>query len=109
MHVVDNARTAPDNRWQVRQRRVLEVGVDLLDDRVPTVGLARGDGVEDRGVGGDEEPVEPPGVEQGVLAGCFVLLGVEVRDPADHEPAEHVVGLLLRGERGERRFSDLGT
>ena len=30
---------------QVRQRGVLQVGVDLLDDRVPAVGLVGGDGV----------------------------------------------------------------
>ena len=33
-------------RGQVRQRGVLQVGVDLLDDRVTTVGLVRGHGVE---------------------------------------------------------------
>ena len=31
---------------QVGQGRVLEVGVDLFDDRVPAVGLVRGDGVQ---------------------------------------------------------------
>jgi hypothetical protein len=38
----------------VRQRGVLQVGVDLLDDRVPAVGLVGGDGVE---VAGGEERV----------------------------------------------------
>ena len=38
----------------------LQVGVDLLDDRVATVGLVGRDGVEDLGVGRGEEGVEPP-------------------------------------------------
>ena len=58
---------------QVRQRGVLQVGVDLLDDGVMAVGLVGGDGVEDLGVGGGEERVEAPHVEQGVLAGGLVL------------------------------------
>jgi hypothetical protein len=83
--------------------------MDLLDDRVAAVGLVGCDCVEEVGVGGGEEGVEPPGVEQGVLAGGLVLLGVEVRDPADYEPVGHLLGLLLRSERGERHFGDLGT
>ena len=50
------------------QGGVLQVGVDLLDDRVAAVGLVRGHGVGHLGVGGGEERVEAPGVEQGVLA-----------------------------------------
>ena len=46
------------------QRGVFEVGVDLLDDRVPAVGFVGGDSVE---FGGGEEGVEAPGVEQGGL------------------------------------------
>ena len=42
-------------RGQVCQSAGLEVGVDLFDDRVPTVGLVRGDGVKVLGVGGGEE------------------------------------------------------
>jgi hypothetical protein len=57
----------------VRQGGVLQVGVDLLDDCVTAVGLVRRDGVEQVGVGGGEERVEPPEVEQGVLAGGAVL------------------------------------
>ena len=97
----------PDGRCA--NAEFFEVGVDLLDDRVLAVGLVRGDGVEDRGVGGGEEGVEAPHVEQGVLPRGLVLLGVEVRDPADHQPARHLVGLLLRGERGERHLGDLST
>jgi hypothetical protein len=92
----------------VSQGGALEVGVDLLDDRVPTMGLVRSHRVKQVGVGGGEEGVEPPHVEQGVLASSLVLLRVEVRDPADHEPAGHVVGLLLRSEGGERDLGDLG-
>ncbi len=39
------AALAVNARGQVRQGGVLQVGVDLLDDRVPAVGLVRGDGV----------------------------------------------------------------
>jgi hypothetical protein len=56
----------------VRQSRALEVGVDLFDDRVATVGLVRGDGVECVGRGGGEERVEAPQVEQGVVTGGAV-------------------------------------
>jgi len=48
-------------RRQVCERGALRVGVDLLDDRVPAVNLVRGHGVQDGGVGGGEERVEPPG------------------------------------------------
>jgi hypothetical protein len=44
----------------VREGGVLQVGVDLFDDRVAAVGLVRGDGVQ---IGGGEERVETPGVE----------------------------------------------
>ena len=49
---------------QVGQRGVLQVGVHLLDDRVPTVGIVRCDRVEQAGVGGGEERVEAPYIEQ---------------------------------------------
>lgn len=91
------------------QRGVLQVGVDLFDDRVPTVGLVHGDRAQQVGVGGGEEGVEPPHVEQGVLTGGLVLLGVEVRDPAHHQPPGHVLGLLLRREGGEVDLGDLST
>ena len=86
-----------DNGRQVRERGVLQVGVDLLDDRVSAVGLVRGDDVEDGLLGGGEERVEPPGVEQTVLARGAVLLGVEFGDPADDEPPRDLVCLLLGG------------
>jgi hypothetical protein len=57
------------------QGGVLEVGVDRLDDRVTAVDLVGGDGV---GVGGGEERMEAPGVEQRDLPGVDAL--VEVGD-----------------------------
>jgi hypothetical protein len=48
----------------VRQRGVLQAGVDLLDDRVTAVDLVRGDRVSLGGVDGGEEGVEAPSVEQ---------------------------------------------
>ncbi len=83
---------------QVRQRGALEVGVDLFDDRVPAVGLVGGDGVQHMGRDGGEERVEAPGVEQGVLPGRLLLVGVEVVDAAHDQPARDLVGLLLGGE-----------
>lgn len=53
----------------------LQIGVDLFDDRVTMVGLVRSDPVEHRRIGGGEERVEPPHVEQAVLPGRPVLLG----------------------------------
>ena len=80
--------------------------MDLLDDRMVAVSLVGCDGVQDFCVGGGEERVKAPRVEQGVLTGGLVLLGVEVRDPAHDEAPGHLVGLLLRGEGGERYFGD---
>lgn len=56
--------------------------MSLLDDCVSAEGLVRRDAVEDLRVGGGEERVEPPHVEQGGLACGPMPLGVEVRDPA---------------------------
>ena len=50
--------------WQVGEGGALEVREDLLDDGVAAVGPVRGDGVK---VGGGEERVETPDVEQGSL------------------------------------------
>ena len=81
--------------WQVRQGRVLQVGVDLFDDRVPAVGLVGGDGVQLLGGDGGEEGVEAPHVEQGALPVRLLALGVEVGDAAHDEPARDLVGWLL--------------
>jgi hypothetical protein len=91
----------------VCQRGVPEVAVDLFDDRVAAVGLVRDHGVGHARVGGGEERVEAPGVEEGVLS-VFVAR-VEVGDPADHEPPGDLLGGLLRGERGEGNLGDLGA
>ena len=50
----------------MRHGGALQISVNLLDDGVPAEGLVRRDGVEVSGVGGGEEAVEPPGVEQTV-------------------------------------------
>jgi hypothetical protein len=64
----------------------------------------------DAGVGGGEERVESPGVEQRGLAVAFGPgLGVEVGDPAHDQAAGHLIGLLLRSERGERCLGDLSA
>ena len=86
---------------QVRQRGVLQIGVDLLDDRVATVCLISGDGVQ--GAGG-EERVEPVRVEEGSLPVGGVL--VQLGDAAHDKPAHDLVGFLLRGECGEGHFGD---
>jgi len=57
------------------------------------------------GVG--DEPVVAVGVEQFPLAG--VSGWVEAFDPADHQPAGHVVGFAAEGEAGDRRPRPLGT
>lgn len=80
----------------------LQIGVDLFDDRVTTMGLARSDRVENRRVGGGEERVEPPHVGQAVLPGRPVLLGLEVGDAAHDQPVRHLVGLGMGGEGGDR-------
>src|SRR6185312_2378570 len=89
---------------QMGQGGVLEVGVNLLDDRVAAVGLVGGDGV---GVGVGEERVEAPGVEQGLLA--ITGGGVEVGDAAHHQPAGDLLGGLAGAERGEGDLGDLST
>jgi hypothetical protein len=58
---------------QVREGGVLQVGVDVLDDGVAAVGLVGGDGVQ---VGGGEECVEPPRLEQRRLS--VASAGVQV-------------------------------
>src|SRR3954462_12817543 len=96
------ALNTPEGRWG--QGGGLEVGVDVFDDRVPPVGLVRGDGVAGVGVGGGEEGVEAPGVEQRLLA--VALLRVQLRDAAHDQPAGDLLGLLLRDEGGERDLGD---
>ena len=79
---------------------VLQVRVHLLDDSVLAVGFVGGDGGEVVGVGGGEEGVEPPDVEQGALA--LLSSRSQVRDAPHDQPARNLMGFLLGGERGER-------
>ena len=92
------------SRGQVRQGRVFEVGVDLLDDRVAAVGLVGANGVQ---VAGGEERVETPGAEQGALA--VVAAGVEVGDAAHRQPTGSKLGGLSGAKRGERDRRLLGA
>lgn len=89
-------------RRQEGQGRALETSVDLLDDRVPAVGLVRGDGVQ--GAGG-EERVRPPSVDQGGLPRRY--FGFEVGDAADHQATGDPVSLTPGRERGELDLGDL--
>ena len=90
----------------MRESGSLEVGVDLLDDCVPTEDLVRGHGVEEVGVGGGEERVEAPYAEQAVLPGGGVLVGTELGDPADDQAARNPgrpwVGRRTRRSRSQR-------
>ncbi len=90
-------------RGQVGQGRVFRIGMNLLDDDVVTVRRVGSDRVQRAG---REERVEPPGVKQRGLR-CS-LVRVEVGDAADHQPPGHLLGGLLRAERGERDLGDLG-
>ncbi|OLT34758.1 hypothetical protein BJF84_17150 [Rhodococcus sp. CUA-806] len=90
----------------MREGGVLQFGVDLFDDRVPAMDPICIDGVDFGRIGGGEERVESPHVEQLPLA--LILLRSLVRDPPHDQPAWNVVGLLLGGERGERYLGDLG-
>ena len=80
--------------------------MDVFGDRVVSVGFVGRDGVGDLGRGGGEERVEPPQVEQTGLL-CW-LFGVEVRDPADHQPTGHLLRLGPGSERCEGDLGDLG-
>ena len=91
----------------MRQRGVLQVGVDLLDDGMGAVDLVDGHGVSGLGISGGEERVMPPQLEQPVLPGALLRLGVGVRDAAHHQPAGHPLALLLRGERDVGHLGDL--
>jgi hypothetical protein len=87
----------------VRQRPVVEVGEDLLDDGVAAVLLLGLEGFV-RAVG--EDGVVAPGGEQLALARRGLSL---VADAADDQPGGDVQGLLLRGEGGVAGLGDLGV
>jgi hypothetical protein len=63
----------------VREGGVLQVGVELLDDGVATVGLVRGDSVGRGRVGGGEEHVIPPQAEQRRRSRSAFILGSGMR------------------------------
>ena len=84
---------------KVRQGGVLQVGVDVFDDRVAAVGFVRAHGVQVGGVGGGEEGVEAPGVEQGALPGGLLLLGVQVEDAPPGARARVAMAFLTLGSK----------
>jgi len=65
------------------------LGVGVLDDRVTAVGLVGGDGVGLGGLGGGEERVEPPGLEQRPLP--VAGLGGQVGDETHDQPPGDLV------------------
>ncbi len=88
--------------WEVTQRAVFEIGVDLLDHRMLAVGFVRGDGVQ---IAGGEEGVEAVRVEQCRLPvagerGEGDLSDFRDRDPLPCAFVEDRVGVLDRGPRG---------
>lgn len=88
-------------RGQVPEGRTLQVRVGLLDDRMPTVHLIRGDRVESAG---GEEGMGPVRVKEGRL-GDFGL--VEFRDAPDDEATVNVILPGPGGEHGEGHLGDL--
>lgn len=90
--------------WQVRERAVVPVGEDLLDDGVVAVFFfcLRQD---ERRVG--EYGVVAPGGEQ--LALPRGGLRAQVADAADDQPGGDVQFLVLGGERGIGGLGDLGV
>ena len=105
------------------QRTGAKVGVDLLDDRVPSVVLL---GLEECQRAVAEHGVVTAGGEQLALlgtgraagrtglaspagAGAAGLAGVEASDSADREPAGDLLVLAAAGESGEAGFGDLGV
>ena len=81
------------------ERPALEVGDDLLDDRVAAVGGLR---LEHRQRRVREHRVVSVDGEQRVL-----IVWAHVRDPADNEPRGRLQRLGLAVERGEGNLGDL--
>ena len=91
---------------QMRQRAVLQIGDDLLDDRVPPViGL----GLEHRQRRIGEHGVMPPDREQLTLSVGDDMVGVGVADPAHDQPGGDLLRVGFGPERGERDLGDLGV
>ncbi|MCP6134171.1 hypothetical protein NL393_33865, partial [Klebsiella pneumoniae] len=85
-------------RRQMRQRPVLELGDDLLNQGVVAVtliGLHHGQGA----VG--DEGVVAVGREQLALLGPVAGEWLESLDPADDQPAVHMLRFAATGERDE--------
>lgn len=91
----------------MRQSTALQLRIDLRDDRVPAVDLISSNSVETSPVDGGEERVILEQVEQWVLP-THAFGFVEFRDAADQQTSRRLQCLSLRGERGERDFSDFG-
>ncbi len=91
---------------QMRERPVLQVGDDLLDDRVAAVVGLGGEHRQGR-VG--EHGVVAPGGEQLALRVHGDVVRVGVTDPAHDQPSGDVLCLRAGDERGERHLGDLGV
>ena len=85
------------------QRAVLEIGIDLFDDRMLAMGLTGRDGVQ---VACREERVKAVRVEEGRL--FLVRFMVQFGDPSHDQAAFDAFGFLAGTERGEGGFGDLG-
>ena len=90
----------------MRQRPVLELGDDLLDDGVVAVPGVGGDRVQGRV---RDERVVPVGGEQFALHGAAPGLGLEAFDAAYDQSAGHVLGFASAGERDEGHLGDFGV
>lgn len=78
----------------MRQGTILQLRIDLLDDRVSAMDVISSDSVETILIDGGEERVVPEQVEQRVLPGspfCFV----EFRDASHHQTPRRLQCLLL--------------
>jgi hypothetical protein len=90
----------------VRERPVLVLGDDLLDQGVIAMPLISLDGRQ--GAVGDERMVAV-GREQLALLGAAGCQRLEPFDPAHDQPAGHALCLAAAGERDEVDFGDLGV
>lgn len=85
----------------MRQRTVLQIRVDLFNDRVPAVSFIRSHSIQQCGVGGGEHRMETVQIKQARLV--HVLL-VQLWYPADHLTSGNLIGLRLRRKRNEGDF-----
>lgn len=89
----------------MRRGTILQLRIDLLDDRVSAMNVIISDSIETVFVGGGEERVVPEQIEQSVLSGNAFGL-IQFGDASDHQTARSLQRLLLRSERGERDLSN---